>query len=94
MSWNRAREKVRESSANNANPFPFFPRKEKQRNRKRKREIEPIDQLWLFLKRVRLGLFESDACLGFVIFKAITGENSTSRLLPFPHSLGFDVQQE
>ena len=92
MSWNRARKKVRESSTNNANPFPFFPRKEKQRNRKR--EIEPIDQLWLFLKRVRLGLFESDACLGFVIFKAITGENSTSRLLPFPHSLGFDVQQE
>ena len=64
--------------------------KEKQRNRKR--GIEPIDQLWLFLTRVRLGLFESEACLGFVILKAITGENSTSRLLSFPHYLGFDVQ--
>ena len=72
--------------------FRFFPRKEKQRNRKR--EIEPIDQLWMFLKRVRLGLFESNACLGFVVSKAITGENSTSRLLPFPHSLSFNVQQE
>ena len=92
MSWNTAREKMRESSANNANPFPFFRRKEKQRNRKR--EIESIDQLWLFLERVRLGLFESDACLGFVVFKAITEENSTSRLLPFPHSLSFNVQQE
>ena len=40
MSWNTAREKMRESSANNANPFPFFRRKEKQRNRKR--EIESI----------------------------------------------------
>ena len=28
----------------------------------------------------------------FVIFKAITGENSTPSLLPFPHSLGFDVR--
>ena len=32
------------------------------------------------------------ACLGFVIFEAITGVNSTSRLLPFLHSLGFEVQ--
>ena len=67
MSWNTARKKVTESSANNANPFPIFPRKEKQRNRKR--EIEPIDQLWLFLKRVRLGLFKSDACLGLLFLK-------------------------
>ena len=56
MSWNTAREKVsfqvKESSANNANPFPFMQGQEKQRNRKR--EIEPIDQLWLFLTRVVL----------------------------------------
>ena len=30
--------------------------KEKQR----KREIQPIDQLWMFLTKVRLGLFERD----------------------------------
>ena len=58
MTWNAARDKVKESSANNANPFPFLQGQEKQRNRKR--EIEPIDQLWLFLTRVRLGLFERD----------------------------------
>ena len=58
MSWNTAREKVKESSANNANPFPFLQGQEKQRNRKR--EIEPIDQLWLFLTRVHLGLLEGD----------------------------------
>ncbi|CAH3188106.1 unnamed protein product, partial [Porites lobata] len=34
----------------------FLQGQEKQRNRKR--EIEPIDQLWLFLTRVRLGLFD------------------------------------
>ena len=43
MSWNTARRKVKESSANNANLFPFLQGQEKQRNRKR--EIEPIDQL-------------------------------------------------
>ena len=58
MSWNTARERVKESSTNNVNPFPFLQGQEKQRNRKR--EIEPIDQLWLFLTRVRLGLFERD----------------------------------
>ena len=56
MSWNTARERVKESSTNNVNPFPFLQGQEKQRNRKR--EIEPIDQLWLFLTRVRLGLFD------------------------------------
>ena len=65
MSWNTAREKVKESSANNANPFPFLQGQEKQRNRKR--EIEPIDQLWLFLTRVRLGLFERDLAHRFSV---------------------------
>ncbi|CAH3145864.1 unnamed protein product [Porites lobata] len=51
MSWNTAREKVKGSSANNANPFPFLQGQEKQRNRKR--EIEPIDQLW-FIANVRI----------------------------------------
>ena len=58
MNWNAARDKVKESSANNANPFPFLQGQEKQRNRKR--EIEPIDQLWLFSTTVRLGLLERD----------------------------------
>ena len=39
-------------------PFPFLQQQENERNRKR--EMEPIDQLWLFLTRVRLGLFERD----------------------------------
>ena len=67
MSWNTAREKGRERSANNANPFPFLQGQEKQRNRKR--EIEPIDQLWLFLTRVRLGLFERDLAHRFSVCK-------------------------
>ena len=58
MSWNTAREKVKESFSNNVDPFPFLQGQEKQRNRKR--AIEPIDQLWLFLTRVPLGLFERD----------------------------------
>ena len=45
MSWNTAREKLKESSANNANLFPFLQGQEKQRNKKK--EIEPINQLWL-----------------------------------------------
>ena len=65
MSWNTARERVKESSTNNVNPFPFLQGQEKQRNRKR--EIEPIDQLWLFLTRVRLGLFERDLAHGFSV---------------------------
>ena len=65
MSWNTAREKVKESSANSANPFPFLQGQEKQRHRKR--EIEPIDQLWLFLTRVRLGLFERDLAHRFSV---------------------------
>ncbi|CAH3112515.1 unnamed protein product, partial [Porites lobata] len=35
--------------------------------RNRKREIEPIDQLWLFLTRVRLGLFERDLAHRFSV---------------------------
>ena len=65
MSWNTARERVKESSTNNVNPFPFLQGQEKQRNRKR--EIEPIDQLWLFLTRVRLGLFERDLAHRFSV---------------------------
>ena len=56
---------MKESSANNPNPFPFLQGQEKQRNRKR--EIEPIDQLWLFLTRVRLGLFERDLAHRFIV---------------------------
>ena len=65
MSWNTAWEKVKESSANSANPFPFLQGQEKQRNRKR--EIEPIDHLWLFLTRLRLGLFERDLAHKFSV---------------------------
>ena len=39
-------------------PFPFLQQQENERNRQR--EMEPIDQLWLFLTRVRLGLFKRD----------------------------------
>ena len=65
MSWNTAREKVKESFSNNVNPFPCLQGQEKQRNRKR--AIEPIDQLWLFLTRVRLGLFERDLAHRFSV---------------------------
>ena len=65
MSWNTARGKVKESFTNNVNPFPFLQGQEKQRNRKR--EIEPIDQLWLFLTRVRLGLMEGDLAHRFSV---------------------------
>ncbi|KAK2557025.1 hypothetical protein P5673_020874, partial [Acropora cervicornis] len=32
----------------------------KTKEKQRKREIQPIDQLWMFLTKVRLGLFERD----------------------------------
>ena len=69
---NTAREKVKESSAKNANLFPFLQGQEKQRNRKR--EIEPIDQLWLFLTRVRLGLFERDLAHRFSVSESTVSD--------------------
>ena len=56
LSWNRARAKVNGNLADTAFPYLQGQTKEKQR----KREIQPIDQLWMFLTRVRLGLFERD----------------------------------
>jgi len=56
LSWNQARFKVNGDLPDTAFPFLQGQKKEKQR----KREIQPIDQLWLFLTRVRLGLFERD----------------------------------
>lgn len=56
LSWNQARSKVNGDLADTAFPYLQGQKKEKQR----KREIEPIDQLWMFLTRVRLGLFERD----------------------------------
>ncbi|CAH3112497.1 unnamed protein product [Porites lobata] len=38
--------------------FPWSVGNDEASERNRKREIEPIDQLWLFLTRVRLGLFD------------------------------------
>ena len=38
--------------------FPYLQGQTKEKQRKR--EIQPIDQLWMFLTRVRLGLFEPD----------------------------------
>ncbi|XP_068761975.1 uncharacterized protein [Montipora capricornis] len=54
LSWNRARAKVNGNLADTAFPYLQGQTKEKQR------EIQPIDQLWMFLTRVRLGLFERD----------------------------------
>ena len=56
LSWNRARAKVNGNLADTAFPYLQGQTKEKQR----KRELQPIDQLWMFLTRVRLGLFERD----------------------------------
>ena len=58
ISWKNARAKVKGHHADPSVPFPFLQQQENERNRKR--EMEPIDQLWLFLTRVRLGLFERD----------------------------------
>ena len=41
--------------------------KDRRKKRNRKREIEPIDQPWLFLTRVRLGLFERDLAHRFSV---------------------------
>jgi len=48
LSWNQARFKVNGDLPDTAFPFLQGQKKEKQR----KREIQPIDQLWLFLTRV------------------------------------------
>ena len=58
ISWKNARAKVKGDHADPSVPFPFLQQQENERNRKR--EMEPIDQLWLFLTRVHLGLFERD----------------------------------
>ena len=56
LSWNQARSKVNGELEDTAFPYLQGQKKEKQRTR----EIEPIDQLWMFLSRMRLGLFERD----------------------------------
>ena len=64
LSWNRACAKVNRYVADTAFPYLQGQTKEKQR----KREIQPIDQLWMFLKRVRLGLFKRDLAHVFHVF--------------------------
>lgn len=61
LSWNQARSKVNGNLTDTTFPYLQGQKKEKQR----KREIEPIDQLWMFLTRVRLGLFERDLSYRF-----------------------------
>ena len=56
LSWNQARSKVNGNATDTAFPYLQGQKKEKQR----KRKIEPIDQMWMFLPRVRLGLFKRD----------------------------------
>ena len=51
LSWNQARSKVNGDLGDTAFPYLQGQKKEKQR----KREIELIDQLWMYLTRVRLG---------------------------------------
>lgn len=55
ISWNFARSK---SEDNSTATFPYLHEVDKERERSR--DIDPIDQLWMFLTRIRLGLFERD----------------------------------
>ena len=55
ISWNFARSK---SEENFTATFPYLHEVDKERERSR--IIDPIDQLWMFLTRIRLGLFERD----------------------------------
>ena len=52
-SWNFARSK---SEENLTATFPYL--HEVHKERERSRNIDPIDQPWMFLTRIRLGLFE------------------------------------
>lgn len=55
ITWKLARSK---SEQNTTAVFPYLHEVDKERERSR--NIEPIDQLWMFLTRIRLGLFERD----------------------------------
>ena len=55
IGWNFARS---QSEENFTATFPYPHEVDKERNRSR--DIDPIDQLWMFLTRIRLGLFERD----------------------------------
>ena len=55
MSWNTAHKKWKKAPQTMLIHF-FFSKD--RRNKEIEREIKPIDQLWLFLTRVRFGLFE------------------------------------
>ena len=46
--------------------FPYLHEVDKERERNR--NIEPIDQLWMFLTRIRLGLFERDLAPRYGIY--------------------------
>lgn len=55
ISWNLARSK---SEENFTATFPYFHEVDQERGRSF--NIDTIDQLWMFLNRIRLGLFERD----------------------------------
>ena len=60
LTWKHARTKADEQVGR---CFPYL--HDEDRERLKSRDIQPIGQLWMFLRKVRLGLFERDLAFGF-----------------------------
>jgi len=64
-------------SINVENQFPYLGGKQKKfpgSNVGCRRTLQPIDELWLFLTRLRLGLFERDLAFRFNISEQVVSD--------------------
>ena len=64
-------------SINVGNQFPYLGGKQKEipgSNVGCRRKLQPIDELWLFLTRFRLGLFEPDLAFRFNISEQVVSD--------------------
>ena len=69
--WDYVRRKVKETSSDK---FPYLSNIEVTQCPGRPRALQPIDEFFMFLTRLRLGLFEKDLSHGFDVSLSIVSD--------------------